>query len=105
MATTSAADAPVVTTDFQRDLNRLDGEIARLSGEATGESAGATVSRHDTLRLVSLQYRRATLLGSWNELRLVGGSLGALVGRLGPLPDLCLLQGLLDLTMHRLGEV
>jgi tetratricopeptide (TPR) repeat protein len=101
MATTSTAGAPVATTDFQRDLDRLDGEIRRLSGEV----AGATASRHDAIRLVSLQYRRATLLGSWDELRLIGGALGALVGRLGPLPDLCLLQGLLDLTMHRLGGV
>jgi tetratricopeptide (TPR) repeat protein len=93
--------SPLLTTDFQRDLDRLDREIAGLAAAGAGHVA----SRHDAIRLVSLQYRRATLLGSWDELRLVGESLGALVGRLGLLPDLCLLQGMLALTMHRLATV
>src|SRR5215212_878443 len=101
MATSTAAGAPPATTDFERDLGRLDHEIERLS--RGGPSAA--YSRHEAIRLVSLQYRRASLLGSWPDLKLVGESLDALVTRLGPQPDLCLLQGTLGLTLHRLDAV
>src|SRR5262245_39871119 len=106
-ADTSAGSAGAAT-DFLRDLNRLDREIAGLAGAGlagvglAGAGADRAASQHDTIRLVSLQYRRATLLGSWDALRLVSASLDGLVGRLGALPDLCLLQGMLALTMHRL---
>lgn len=99
--TTRSSAVTPAATDFQRDLDRLDREIAGLAGEG----AGPVAPRHAAIRLVSLQYQRATLRGSWAELRLVGESLGGLLARLGPLPDVCLLQGTLDLTMHRLGAV
>src|SRR6266496_4117884 len=100
MATSTMADTRT-TTDFQRDIGRLDREIERLA--CGGPSASA--ERHEAIRLVSLQYQRASLLGSWAELTLVEASVVELVVRLGPQPDLCLLQAMLGLTLHRLGDV
>ena len=101
MAAITPVGAPVATTDFQRELGRLDDEIERLSAGNADERP----SRHDAIRLLSLRYQRAKLLGSWAELGLVETSLVALVQRLGPLPDLCLLDAMLHLTLHRLGAV
>src|SRR4051794_21406562 len=101
MATSTLAGAQTATTDFQRDLGHLDDEIERLSGGGPG----ASPSRHEAIRLVSLQYQRASLLGSWAALGSVQESICALLAQIGPQPDLCLLQGMLHLTLHRFGAV
>jgi tetratricopeptide (TPR) repeat protein len=88
-------------TDFERELHRLDDEIEALARRPAGELG----QRHDAIRHASLRYQRAMLRGSWSELAEVEAALFRLLEQLGPLPDLCLLKGMLDLALHRLAAV
>jgi tetratricopeptide (TPR) repeat protein len=91
---------PPPATDYERELTRIQNNIADLAGGANAQASeidGATAFLH-------LLYRRATLTGSVADVRAADAAIGQARERLGPTEDVLLLKATIDFTLHRLPE-
>jgi tetratricopeptide (TPR) repeat protein len=88
-------------TDYERDLARIDAEIARLENDPWTLPAEG-----ERTRLLAFgQYQRAALTGDPEEIMAVEPVIDAAVERAGPWPDLYLLRANLHFKLHRLTAV
>jgi len=88
---------PAAATDYQRDLDRIAAELARLSSEPA--------SADRATRIAHCRYRRASLTGSFDDLDAAEAATDEGIRRFGPWPDLCFLKATIDFELHRLADV
>lgn len=82
--------APPPVTDYERELTRMQKDLADRSGRPS-----------EFLRLL---YRRAALTGSAADVRAAEAGIGQALQRIGPVEDVMLVKAALDLKLHRLSE-
>jgi tetratricopeptide (TPR) repeat protein len=91
----------VATTDYERELARIAGEIERLESVPPELLTEGEQAR----QLAYRRYQHATLTGNLRELIDVERTIDAAIERVGPWPDLYLVKANLDFTLHRLAAV
>ncbi len=82
-------------TDYRKELDRIDREIAEL--------ANPSGTQENTLRVGRL-YQRAALTGRLDEFAAAENVLAETLAKVGPWPDLCLIKASLDMKFHRLAD-
>lgn len=90
----------VEQTDYERELARIDGELARLEG-----APRELTEKERARRLAHGRYQRAALTGDLRELSEVEYVIGCAIERIGPSPELSLLRANLALKLHRVSAV
>lgn len=86
------------SSDFDRDLERLEAEIHEL-----GQSALASpIDAEKSIRLAHRLCQRAALTGRMSDAEGAERAVDAAIVRLGPSPDLYLLKAELDARVHRI---
>jgi tetratricopeptide (TPR) repeat protein len=84
-------------TDYERDLARIDEELARLEDEPA--------SADRATRIAHCLYRRASTTGDLGELEAAEAAVDAGLTEFGPWPDLCFVKANVDFKLHRLERV
>ena len=87
-------------TDYQRELQQIERDIAQLEPQAFSTPLDAETTTKFAYRL----YQRASLLGNLSEFEPAAAAIDKALGSLGPAQDLCLLKANLEFKFHRLEE-
>jgi tetratricopeptide (TPR) repeat protein len=87
--------------DFDRDLERMDRDLAELEEKARTGPPDLDVA----IRIAGRRYHRAALTGRPADAGLAEEAVGAALRAFPGAPDLCLIRANLDFMLHRLPEV
>jgi tetratricopeptide (TPR) repeat protein len=88
-------------TDFEVELERIEGAIAELEGSAFT----LPIDGEKATKFVYLLYQRASLAGDLDELALAETAVNTAIQEIGPAGDLYFLKANLDFKFHRLADV
>ena len=98
--TPGAGNGPATTSDFERELARLDVAIVAAGGPASGAATAA----ERAAAIAELADRRAALTGNALDLERASVALNNALKLVGPIEELLLLDAELKLRTHRVHE-
>jgi tetratricopeptide (TPR) repeat protein len=87
------------STDYEAELGKIHGEIAKLGDVFQGPADLEKVSK-----LAFLKYRYASLTSDFADFAAAEGALDEAIRKVGPSEDLLLLKANFDFKLHRLGR-